>query len=611
MNESFPPTPLPRWKACVNCRHSDTLGDCGYTEEGGPANTEMLEEQISILQARIAQLEHPKDQRTTAPQASNFAFKHDGLGPAYEPFLYVPESVSEGLNNSNASDLQQTPGASANQSTTSLMPTELPFIVLQALVHNFLHNATCFGFFLDIQAFHDAVTSTNRCNLPPILLNVMYLWGVHLSEDERITAYEPAFLAHALRTSANSLTGSHPRTVLHSIQACVLLAYYFIRNARFLEGKYHTSAAVSIALSAGLHRIRSADGGALPPTGEVLSPPTDTREEGERIDAFWSVLTLNNCWASMEGSPSNVTYGSTGLKIDTPWPLEIGNYVEASAGLGAYIQGLTPSSDTIARFLVNDTDDESSEPALHAKAALLFESATRISARHRTGGISPNDPEFISLDRKIDAFTGVLPPIQSKAMLVVHTLARVATIKLHNPLVNEHTFARSNALSAARGVVGILAKTDVPSIGLIDPVLAASLSITISSVQGWSLFVTRMMQHGSETKDRTGNVKSRWTILVQFFQKVIAERGWRRSSLGTLSDRRPEPALNGFHKLGVESTPKFSSRIWPGANLGIKPQPKNAAHNFQGFVEHFQSLLASLRARPSEIEGHFKHEDSR
>lgn len=193
-------------------------------------------------------------------------------------------------------------------------------------MHNFLHNATCFGFFLDTQAFHDAVASSNGRSLPPVLLNVMYLWGVHLSKDERITAYEPAFLAHALRSTAGSLTGTHPRTVLHSAQASVLLAHYFIRNARFLEGKYHTSAAVSIALSAGLHRIRAPPGsGGFTPTAETLPPPKDALEEGERINAFWSVLTLNNCW-STDGSPSNVVYG--GLKIDTPWPLEVRDYME-------------------------------------------------------------------------------------------------------------------------------------------------------------------------------------------------------------------------------------------------------------------------------------------
>lgn len=208
-------------------------------------------------------------------------------------------------------------------------------------MHNFLHHSSCFGFFLDTQAFHDAMRDSECRNLPSVLLNVMYLWGVHLSKDTRITAYEPAFLAYALRSTAGSLSGTHPRTILQGMQASVLLAYYFIRNARFLEGRYHTSAAVSVAVSAGLHRIRApppAEGngrGALvvKAPAEGLRPPRDAGEEGERITAFWNVLTLNNCWASTDGAPSNVSYGPSGLKIDAPWPLDRGDYVEVSMGI--------------------------------------------------------------------------------------------------------------------------------------------------------------------------------------------------------------------------------------------------------------------------------------
>ncbi|KAJ7434675.1 hypothetical protein FB451DRAFT_1571872 [Mycena latifolia] len=476
MNQTLqvnPLAPLQKGQACINCRrrkikcdgdrpmcgpcsrYSVAFGDCEYTQHG-PSSGQMLKEQISILQARIEELEKPKHQRLTLtmPRASA------SHGYTASPSQISPANAMGLGPLLNHFYLQQTSG---NPIASSSMPTELPFIVLQALVHNFLHNAGCFGFFLDTQAFHDAVTSPNGRNLPSVLLNVMHLWGVHLSQDQRITAYEPAFLAHALRSTASSLVGSHPRTVLHSIQASVLLAYYFIRNARFLEGKYHTSAAVSIAISAGLHRIRGAQGGASP-TPEALPPPTDPLEEGERINAFWSVLTLNNCWASMDGSPSNVAYGAAGLKIDTPWPLEPRHYRPH----------LLPrhSSDTIARFLADAPDDAASGEALYAKAGILFETATRLAARYRTSGISRNDPEFAGLDRKIDAFNAALPAIQSKVMLVVHTLAHVATIQLYNLLIKDHASARAKSLSAARAIAEILVKTDIPKVGLIDPVLA-------------------------------------------------------------------------------------------------------------------------------------------
>ncbi|KAJ7921427.1 hypothetical protein B0H13DRAFT_154919 [Mycena leptocephala] len=422
----------------------------------------MLEEQISILQGRIEELEGPRRTRSYVPlsrPSTSSALTPQisptntmGLGPLLTHFY-----------------LQQTSGHSINPTAATSMPTELPFIVLQALVHNFLHHASCFGFFLDAQAFHDAITSSDGLQLPPVLLNVMYLFGVHLSQDARITAYEPAFLAHALRSTAGSLSGTHPRTILHRLQASVLLAYYFIRNKRFLEGKYHTSAAVSIAVSAGLHRIRAPpehDPVGTRPLSDGLLPANGAAEEGERISAFWNVLNLNNCWAGTDGSPSNVSYGESGLKIDTPWPLDRSDYIERPHLLPVQ------SSETVSKFLADVSDDATSDAALHAKASILYEEATRIGARYRATGISPKDAEFSFLDRKIDRLAATLPPIQSKHMLLVHTICHGATIQLHSPLETVRMESHTKQLVAARAMVDILLKTDVPNMGLIDPVLA-------------------------------------------------------------------------------------------------------------------------------------------
>ncbi|KAJ7114453.1 hypothetical protein C8R44DRAFT_881292 [Mycena epipterygia] len=457
-------TPLQKGKACVNsaeklfkcdgrkplcgqCAKSTTFGDCEYTDSGN-SQGQMLEEQISILQARIEKLEKPNPalpllqsspSSTSQISPSISPSNTMGLGPLLSHFY-----------------LQQTSGTAPNQDVVNSMPTDLPFIVLQALVHNFLHNASCFGFFLDTQAFHNAITSNSGSTLPPVLLNVMYLWGVHLSKDARITTYESAFLAHALRSTASSLSGTHPRTILHSIR----LVYYFIRNTRFLEGRYHTSAAVSMAVSSGLHRIRAThvpDGGLELP--EALPPPKDAAEDGERISAFWSVLNLNNAWAGADGSPSNISYRSEGLQIDTPWPLDRDDYVQQSSG-------------TISNFLADIPDRETSGPALHAKAGVLFEEATRLSARHRTMGMQSTDPEFWALDRIIDTFNPSLPSINCKAMLVVHTLAHGAMIQLHSPFAKESMASRAKTLAAARSIAAILAQTDVPNVELIDPVLA-------------------------------------------------------------------------------------------------------------------------------------------
>ncbi|KAJ7302798.1 hypothetical protein DFH08DRAFT_722621, partial [Mycena albidolilacea] len=452
---------------CGQCsRYSVAFGDCEYTDNG-QSSAQMLEEQISILQERIEELEKPKDK----PQASGsrgYSVAPSqmspsttmGLGPLLTHFCVSfhsrPHFPTHQLNRSttDVGCIWESPGHEFNADC------EFPGLgSASESVHNFLHNATCFGFFLDTQAFHDAVTSSNGRTLPPVLLNVMYLWGVHLSNDARITVYEPAFLHNALRSTAGSLVGTHPRTLLHSAQTSVLLAHYFLRNGRTLEGRYHTSAALATVLSAGLNLIR---GRSRPPSAEALPPTGDALEEGERIACFWAVLTLNNCWASVDGG----TYSPEGLEIDTPWPLEPRDYVERPHMLPRH------SSGTVARFLANNSEDAASNAALYAKVGILFEAATRLGARYRENGISRSDSELGALDRRIDVFAAALPPVQSKILLIVHTLAHGATIRLHEPLANNHSFARTKALSAACAISNILLKTDIPKVGVIDPVIS-------------------------------------------------------------------------------------------------------------------------------------------
>ncbi|KAJ7728480.1 hypothetical protein B0H16DRAFT_1382943 [Mycena metata] len=467
-----PRTPLHKGKACIACRRRKTkcdgvravcgpcskystgYEDCEYSEDG-PTQSQLLEEQISILQSRIEELEGVRTSSikllkpvSRSPPTSQATVAAKGM--RLRPLLSYFHS-------------QQTSGISAAVKT---LQVELPFIVLQGLVHNFLHNATCFGFFLDVEAFHDAVMSPTGHLLPPVLLNVMYLWGVHLSQDARITAYEPVFLAHALRSTAHSLTGTHSRTILHSIQASVLLAHYFISSARFLEARYHISAAVSLALSAGLHRICTPPEedrmfGGMRPVADALPPPKSTVEEGERVSALWAVLNLNNCWASAGGSASNVSYSES--VINTPWPMDVRDYVETPS---------RKSKGTVRRFLSGLPDDATSDAALLAKATLLYAEASRMGAHYRATGVSPNSAESSSLDQILDELKLKLSPVQSKRMLVVHTLCHGATIQLHNSMAKERVASRARCLVAARAVVDILLKTDMPKIGVLDPVLA-------------------------------------------------------------------------------------------------------------------------------------------
>lgn len=182
-----------------------------------------------------------------------------------------------------------------------------------------------------------------RTQLPPALLNAIYLWGAHLSTSPNLRMYEPAFLERV--TGALSSTPREPSsTVVHLIQAEVLVSNYFFTMSRFLEGRYHCSAAVALALSCRLTKIRSsADQGRglaarQPVHGRdyTLPPPRDAIEEGERIRGFWFVYALDKAWAVALGSPPHFNgSGDTqvGSRVDTPWPLEMAQYEAVSSTL--------------------------------------------------------------------------------------------------------------------------------------------------------------------------------------------------------------------------------------------------------------------------------------
>jgi hypothetical protein len=66
--------------------------------------------------------------------------------------------------------------------------------------------------------------------------------------------------------------------------------------------------------------------------------PMDATEEAERINAFWTVLTLNNCWTTADGSPSNIAYADPDVGIDTPWPSDINApHLHVSLHMGDFI----------------------------------------------------------------------------------------------------------------------------------------------------------------------------------------------------------------------------------------------------------------------------------
>ena len=187
------------------------------------------------------------------------------------------------------------------------------------------------GLFLNMPRFRASIMQAHpighQSRPAPSLIYATYLWAIRLSQDPSVKAYESAYLHRATQDAATILSGSHPNKILHSIQTEVLLATYFFANGRFFEGKYHLSNAVSTAFSAKLHKIRSSEPLQQQSTSQTgrMPSPRDSVEEGERILALWTVLTLDKAWAVALDSPPNFEHSTHVLatKVDTPWPLEM------------------------------------------------------------------------------------------------------------------------------------------------------------------------------------------------------------------------------------------------------------------------------------------------
>ncbi|KAJ7458971.1 hypothetical protein FB451DRAFT_1182559 [Mycena latifolia] len=425
-------------KACTNCRRRKIKCDsgkpicsqcrlrpprsrdpCEYPRPEGliphESPTQMLET-IQALRARIEELEY-----VTPPDPSR--------GYSGQPYT----SPAQG------------------QDILELFNKEPPPDLIVNLVDNFLRRFVDSGyFFIDPLRFRASALLPlpfgHRDRPSPSLLSAVYLWGGALSHITPPGPYTPdAFLLCALENGPRDLTaiGANPQMVLETIQTEVLLSFYYLHTALPVEGRYHASVAASLALGADLHLIRSPQQNAPYPPFVLASPvlprPENAADEAVRINAFWTVVLINNHWVGADGSPSAIPYG---MPIDTPWP------------------GSSQGGATITRFLNGSDVDGSSSVALLVKASILLERIIAFSAR----AVGPPDPGALaSLDRRLHTFQAALPPLPGTQLLVLtHALVDLAIVRLHAPYARpaDPGAGRAKLLAAAaRAVAGLGAGT--------------------------------------------------------------------------------------------------------------------------------------------------------
>ncbi|KAE9398714.1 hypothetical protein BT96DRAFT_994640 [Gymnopus androsaceus JB14] len=413
--------PLARDSACTNCRRrkircdgqkpkcspcltSDVFNDCAY-KNGGTTEVQSLEDQISVLEARIQELQSGKT--STTPKTTG----HDLQRMGSEVYLQAPSSTVQ----VSASGFQ-----------------DIPPVLSQMLLHSFMHKSCGVGFFLNKERFKRSLAMNAEGEMPTFaLLNTSYLWGTHLSSSKNPPGQEGILVSRALQSSAHALE-------------------LFLFSGRILEGKYHTTAAASLVLSSGAHKIRSSfpDASGYLATFNVntFSEPSDAIDEGERINAFWAVLTLDTFWNTVHGVPSSIPYTTPMARVDTPWPRIMEEYTQAS------FDPRFRSSHTIERFLsgVLDYSIPDSPKANFPRAAILFEHATFT-------GI-----QLFSIDILIQRFlASKLPPDPAfeaplDYQFCMYSLAHAADIQLHLPFASQIDISRTRIFTAAKAIVNLI-----------------------------------------------------------------------------------------------------------------------------------------------------------
>ncbi|KAJ3784835.1 Zn(2)-Cys(6) binuclear cluster domain-containing protein, partial [Lentinula aff. detonsa] len=483
---------------CTQCQARSKPGlelVCEYPIVGH-TRKRTLEESISTLERRIRELERAESDEDVVrlydpsnyPSTSSSPFGTSSNSPSSSSSILLDVSTPEhslfatafqevcnicvdGKCINNAHSCTGNSGCIGPAST---------FFRLQA----FVPHAQAFGFFLNIRRFISATTlplTLGDYSRPcPGLICVIYLIGLHLSgasEDE-----ESAFLSRALLHVSNVLSASHPLRLIHGTQAEILLSTYFFRTGRILEGKYHLSAAVSLATCANLHKLRS--GGMSPFVANVmgldgpsLPDPKDLIDEGERINAFWTVFTMCNCWGVGVGGFSSMMFESYGSRIDTPWPLDMEDYEEAVffyLFTSFWNQNRIPANyigaSTVRNFLAQAPLQSLrvnglSKMALFAQASLLLERAASLRSSYANELHSDEHTRYMktfnSLDALIDSFSSSLPSfsqtyVSSPDFVTVwttHLVCRVATIKLHSIFTASNAFSRKKVLECAESCV--------------------------------------------------------------------------------------------------------------------------------------------------------------
>lgn len=405
-------------------------------------------------------------------------------------------------------------------------PTQLRPILL----NSFLPYVSVTGFFLNVPRFVNSFYETTANSRPsPALLNMIYLWGLKLASVDSFATYEPVFLSRAIQSVAGALGTTHPHKAKYALQAELLLSNYLFWTGRFLEGRYHCGAAVSIAISIGSHRTRSSQ----------LSNPsatTDQVEEGERINAFWSVYLNDACWGVAMNVPSDMPdQKAQNARIDAPWPLDMPQYERGL--LTSDIRGF----NTVESFLNDPATATSAEEASHfakiCKGAALMEKAFRLVSslkpEMKEEALATFNQELQKLSNATETFATTLPNIVPSGdinihtlrnQIFAHTLVHMAFIHLNINFATSDISASARCVEAAVAMITLFDDIDLVRLEILPPIIASAW-LTAGRVLIEEIIRLNAMAVGSSDILPAASRKEEMTSLLDRLELIMATIG--------------------------------------------------------------------------------------
>ncbi|KAJ7881273.1 hypothetical protein B0H14DRAFT_3761816 [Mycena olivaceomarginata] len=416
---------------CRRCRlHPPrSLNPCTYSHApvGGTVSPQ-LEESMEAMQNRIYELEHQLELL-------------NGQDPS-KIFLEEPYS------NQQPQGLVLEPDTLDNHMQFGGIPSpieeppELTGTLLDLFLHHFSRHPF---FFLDPTQFQQTALLPDL--MPRSLLVAVALWATHVSENPLAESVysEEELLARTVHHVARDIAAGDalPQHMLHMIQTEVLLSLYYLDYGRLLEANYHRAGATSLVFISGLHQL-GASSQNLVVQGENIPIQMGASLRMEMINAFWSVLLINNYCVAASNTPSSMPYDAP---ITTPWP----------TNAPCLLLHVIP---VFAHFFFSD-------PIIGLTPAL-------------TGAGLPLPSDFCAIETRLECFRNRLPPVDighptDQISLLTHAFVNGAILCLHSPYINVYAEARSKCLTAASCVTVRLADARLAEWEIVDPILGPLL----------------------------------------------------------------------------------------------------------------------------------------